>query len=178
MRRGQPDDAVAKWLAGMRFAQHVESGGTLISTLSAWAALRDTWSGIEPWTTDKRLSPGQRTRLAAAIGALPDTVFKWDSAVLNEARVLETAARERTGSGSAAPPTEAETKRFLREIERVAAALEGSPDQAAATVTSFEKDARRDLHAFYRDSMPSLTKVNETRREVKAAREKLLAALK
>jgi len=177
MGRGRGDEAVDQWLVGMRFARHIESGGTLIATLTAWNALRNTWSGLEPWVVEKKLSAAQRSRLADAVRMLPETVFHWDTAVLNEARVLQVAAQSATsGGGSAAPPTEAETKRFLREIERVGDAFTRSPDETAVVIAAYMKET--DVHRFYRESMPSLTKTNETRREVKAERERLLALLK
>ena len=178
MSRGQADQAIDQWLVGMRFALHIESGGTLISTLTAWNALRSTWEGLEPFLAERRLTAAQRVRLADAIRAMPDTVFNWSGAVLNEARVLQSPAAlaaAKSGPGAFTPPTAAETKRFLREIERVADALSRSPDQAAVTIASYQ--AETDIHRFYRESMPSLTKVNENRREVKAARERLLASL-
>ena len=96
--------------------------------------------------------------------------------MLNEARVLVTASSLARMGPALVPPAADETKRFLREIERVADALTRSPDQAATTIAAY--DAERGVHRFYRESMPSLTKVNETRREVKAARDRLLALLK
>lgn len=179
MTRGQADQAIDQWLVGMRFALHIESGGTLISTLTAWSALRSTWDSLEPFLADRRLTAAQRARLADAIRAMPETVFNWPGAVLNEARVLQSPAAlaaAKSGSGAFTPPTAAETKRFLREIERVADALSRSPDQAAATIANYQ--AETDIHRFYRESMPSLAKINENRREVKAARERMLAILK
>ena len=178
MSRGQADQAIDQWLVGMRFAAHIESGGTLISTLTAWNALRSTWEGIEPFIAERRLTAAQRARLAEAIRAMPETVFNWSGAVLNEARVLQSPAAlaaAKSGPGAFTPPTAAETKRFLREIERVADALSRSPDQAAATIANYQ--AETDIHRFYREAMPSLPKVNDTRREVKTARERILAAL-
>jgi hypothetical protein len=162
----------------MRFALHIESGGTLISTLTAWSVMRDTWGSMEPWIAEKHLTAEQRLRLANAVQTLPETVFKWDSAVLNEALVLQTQASLTRQGGSFTPPGDSDTKRFLREVERVADALSRSPDQAASVAATFDGDTKKQLHPFYRDSMPSLTKVNEDRREVKAARERLLALLK
>jgi hypothetical protein len=179
MSRGQADQAVEQWLVGMRFALHIESGGTLISTLTAWSALRSTWESLEPLVAERRLTAAQRARLADYIRLLPETVFKWDSAVLNEARVLQTPAAlaaAKPGPGAFVPPTAADTKRFLREIERVGDAFTRSPDQTAVAIAAYE--AETGVHRFYRESMPSLTKTNETRREVKAARERLLGALK
>jgi hypothetical protein len=179
MSRGQTEQAVDQWLVGMRFSQHIESGGTLISTLTAWSALRSTWEGIEPFIAERRLTAAQRARLAEAIRAMPESVFNWSGAVLNEARVLQSPAAlaaTKPGSGVYTPPTAADTKRFLREVERVADALSRSPEHAAVVIANYQ--AEGDIHRFYRESMPSLTRVNENRREVKAARERMLAALK
>jgi hypothetical protein len=172
---GRVDEAIDRWLIGMRFARHMESGGTLISTVTAWTALRETWAGIEMPAIDKRFSVEQRARLAEALRALPETVFSWNSAILNEARVLQTAATMAKPGSSPSLPTEGDTKRFLREVERVSEAFKGSPEQAAPAIVGYEKEM--DLHPFYRNQMPSLTKVNDTRREVKAARERLLGLL-
>jgi hypothetical protein len=177
--RGQAGEAVDQWLVGMRFAQHIESGGTLISSLSAWSTLRDTWSGIESSVVDKRLTAFQRGRLADAVRALPETVFKWQSSVMNEARALETASlMPVAGRDSFVRPSSAETLRFLNDVQNVSVFLLQSPDQAAPVVAVFDNETRKKLHPFYRDAMPSLTRVNDTRREVKAARERLLALLK
>jgi len=119
----------------------------------------------------------QDARVADAIRLLPETVFDWDRAVLNEASVLPLgAALAKSGRGSFVPATAEETKKFLREIERVGDAFARSPDQTAVAITAYE--ASTGVHCFDRESMPSLTKTNETRREVKAARERLFAALK
>jgi len=177
LSRGSGDQAVEDWLVGMRFALHIQSGGTLISTLTAWSALSSTWQAIEMSVAEKRLTAAQRARVADAIRLLPETVFDWERAVLNEASVLPLgAALAKSGRGSFVPPTSDETKRFLREIERVGDAFKRSPDQTAVAIAAYE--AETGVHRFYRESMPSLTKTNETRREVKAARERLLAALK
>ena len=109
---------------------------------------------------------------------MPETVFNWPGAVLNEARVLQSPAAlaaTKPGSGAYTPPTAADTKRFLREIERVADALSRPLDQAAGVIANYQ--AEGDIHRFYRESMPSLTRVNENRREVKVARERMLASL-
>ena len=64
----------------------------------------------------------------------------------------------------------------MREIERVTDAFARSPEDTAAAIAAYE--AETGIHRFYRDSMPSLSRMNETRREVKAARERMLALLK
>ena len=105
-------------------------------------------------------------------------MFNWPAAVLNEARVLQSPAAlaaTKPGSGAYTPPTPVDTRRFLREIERVADALSRSPDQAATTIAAYQGEG--DIHRFYRESMPSLIRVNENRREVKTARERMLALL-
>jgi hypothetical protein len=186
LSRGSGDQAVEDWLVGMRFAMHIQSGGTLISTLTAWSALSSTWQAIEMAVDERRLTATQRARLAEAIRLLPETIFDWDRAVLNEARVLPIAAAlAKPGRGSFVPPTAEETTRFLREVERVGDAFKRSPDQTAVAIAAYEAallegsmGRETGVHRFYRESMPSLTKTNQTRREVKAARDRLLAALK
>jgi hypothetical protein len=189
--RGSRNDAVARWLAGMRVARHVAEGGTLVSTLTGWSIFRSALQAAE--RTAGTLDAGQRRLLADAIRATPDTVFDWSAAMRNEQRVLEAwvtlLARDpnpqqrytwTTGKPPAAPfivPGNSENAAFRRFMDRAVTALGQPPEAAGSALAALEKE-KAALPAFYQGLVPSLTRVNQTRAEVKTERDRVLAALK
>ena len=187
MSQGRADAAVQRWLAGMRFAQHIERGGPLISTLSGWAALRSTWGAVQ---RTSGLNVTQRAQLRSAVEAIPETAFDWGAALRNERQSIEVALmRLRTDPqaaqvffggqvpGGPSLPTATETSAFGRYMDRVVSALRQSPEQAAPALERLEKE-KTSLHGFFAALIPSVTRINDNRRDVKAARERILTALK
>jgi hypothetical protein len=190
MSQGRSDAAVQRWLAGMRFARHIDGGGPLISAMSGWAALRSTWGAIQRTGGDRALSVAQRTQLRAAIEAMPDTVFDWVAALRSEQRsvdiLLTRLRKDPTAAdlffngqvpGGPALPAAADAASFARYMDRVVAAVQRPPEQAAPILAGLDKE-KAGLHGFFAAVIPSLTRINDNRRDVTLARERTLAALK
>jgi recombinational DNA repair ATPase RecF len=55
-------------------------------------------------------------------------------------------------------------------------ALRESPDAAQSRLQFLEREVQR-LHPFYREVMPSFTRINDSRKQVLDARQRLLSAL-
>ena len=89
--RGQTSDAVDRWLAGVRFSQHLAQGGTLISLFSAQSILLPTLQALAGEMS--RLNPESRAKVDAAVRTLPETAFDWPDAMRREENVLATGVR-------------------------------------------------------------------------------------
>ncbi len=84
--RGQTSEAVDRWLAAIRFSQHVAQGGTLISLLSANSVLLPSLRGLAGEAS--RLTLDSRARIEAGLRVLPETGFDWPDAMQQEERTL------------------------------------------------------------------------------------------
>ena len=89
--RGQLAQAVDAWLAGVQFSQHLASGGTLISLLSARLSLSPALKSLA--RVAPQLDAAQRKHVDTVIRAIPDDGFDWTDAMKREAEVLATAKR-------------------------------------------------------------------------------------
>jgi hypothetical protein len=189
---GRMDDAVDAWLAGVRFSQHVASGGSLISVLTARVALRSAMQAMTRVTELGQLNGAQRGRIRMAVAGIPETGFAWDAAIRAEQAALDvwvqllaaspdfaTAYQRMSGAapspGLSLPPAPA-VAGFRRFMSSVAEAFRPTPERTRVALPGLDA-ARQDLHPFYQSLIPSLSRVNDTRAEVKAERDRLLAAL-
>ena len=73
-------------------------------------------------------------------------------------------------------PSDAETAAFRKLMISTEEALRLPPIAARERLKALQ-DSVKTLHPFFRDSIPSLTRINETRIETQAARQKLLQAV-
>jgi len=89
--RGQTSEAVERWLAAIRFSQHLAQGGTLISLLSAQSILVPTLRALA--NESSRLSANSRASVAAVVRMLPETAFDWPDAMRREENALATNVR-------------------------------------------------------------------------------------
>jgi hypothetical protein len=167
MRRvasGQRAEAVDSWLAGIRFSQHLAEGGTLISLLSANSILMPTLNALADVASRGALDAGQRKRMQTAVQALPETGFDWADAMRREGDVLVVGVRMK-----AVPNLRPQDVDALRAtVTRIADALRLPPDRARTVLATVN------LGSF---PLPSPTKINGVREDVRAARQKLLDAL-
>ena len=180
---GKGDEAVKGWLVGLRFALDIGCGETLHGTMTAASALRSTLGSVERAAAQGRLTAAQRARVAEGIRALSDTVFDWGRAFLNDIRALETSvtrarsdAAYRKEFALGQLPSTADSKWYAREVEQLADALGRSPESADPVITAFEADTS--VPEFYRRWSPSPKPVNAMRRDIRALRQRVLAALK
>jgi hypothetical protein len=131
--RGQLAAAVDVWLAGIRFSQHVASGGTLISLLSARLSLSPALKSLTRLAP--QLDAGQRQQVDAAVRAIPDAGFDWADAMRREAEVLATAKKRdptitapmpnQSSVDTAAGEVRTEKKELLDALNRASGAPRG-----------------------------------------------------
>jgi hypothetical protein len=160
--RGQTSDAVDRWLAGVRFSQHLAQGGTLISLFSAQSILLPTLQELAGEMS--RLNPESRAKVDAAVRTLPETAFDWPDAMRREESVLAVGVRMKM-----VPNVTAQDLVTLRTtVSQIADALRLPPDRARTALTNVKLGSL---------PFPSPLKVNEQREVIRAARQKVLDAL-
>jgi len=192
MARGDAAGAVDRWLAGIRFSQHVPMGGSLLATLTAGRLLMSSLDALTAAVEGGRLDRAMRDRVERALRAVPETGFDWGGAFRYEQLPIDVWVEqlrrdpdprrqyERT-MGAAPPagfslPSQAAVADFRSLMARVIEALRLQPEAASTALAQIEQDTRA-LHPFYRDIIPNLPRINESRTGVKAARDRLLGAL-
>jgi len=190
--KGESQKAVETWLAGIRFSQHLTKGGTLIFSLVAKMGLISNFHALTQAAQSGALSGEQKKQIEAAVRALPETGFDWGEALRYEEDPLNVAVKQMAEStspagyyqemmGRPAPenfvlPTDAEITSFHKLMASAEEALRLPPDAASGRLKTIQESAKT-LHPFFRDAMPSLTRINDARVEVQAARQKLLQAV-
>jgi hypothetical protein len=156
---GQTSEAVDRWLTAIRFSQHVAHGGTLISLLSANAALLPSLRGLAGEVS--RLTPESRARIEAELRALPETGFDWPDAMQREERALVAGVRM-----NAIPNLRTQDLGALRTtVGQIVEALRLPPDRARTALASVNLGSL---------PFPSPIRVNEQREVIRAARQKVL----
>jgi hypothetical protein len=189
---GKTQDAIDSWLAGVRFSQHLTHGGGLIFALIGKMTLLSNLHALTQSAQAGLWSNLQRKRVEDVIHVLPETGFDWAEALWYEQAVLEQSALQMSQAddptvyykqmmGHAAPadfeaPRPSDTVAFDKLMSAAQAALRLPPDQAQTRLTALQ-DSVKNLQPFYRETAPSLTRINDSRAEVQAAREKLLHTL-
>jgi hypothetical protein len=159
--RGQTSEAVDRWLAGIRFSQHLAQGGTLISLFSAQSILLPTLQGLASEVS--RLNAESRAKVDAVVRALPETAFDWPDAMRREESALATGVRLKL-----VPNVSAQDLVALRTaVSQIADAMRLPPDRARTALVSVKLGSL---------PYPSPIKVNEQRQRIRAARQKVLDA--
>jgi hypothetical protein len=190
--KGETPKAVETWLAGIRFSEHLARGGSLLATLVANAVLSGNLRALSKAAESGSLDTMERSEVAAAIHRLPETGFDWGQAMWYEEIGGEVAMREmgkaaspaayyKELTGTPAPenftmPGDAEMAAFRKLMISTEEALRLPPDAASGRLKALQESAKT-LHPFFRDLMPSLTRINDTRMQTHAARMQLLKAL-
>jgi hypothetical protein len=160
--QGHTPEAVDRWLAAIRFSQHLAQGGTLISLASAQSILVPTLRALA--NESSRLSADSRARVAAVVRMLPDTAFDWPDAMRREESALAINVRLKL-----APNVTAQDLATLRTaMPRITDALQMPPDRARAALAGVNLGSL---------PYPSPTKVNDQREVIRAARQRVLEAV-
>jgi hypothetical protein len=160
--RGETPQAVERWLATVRFSQHVAQGGTLISLLSASSFLVPSLHSLANQVS--RLNPDSRARIEIGLRALPATGFEWSAAIREEGNALAAGVRL-----NAVPNLRTEDLGALRTtVSQIADALSLPPDRARTAL------ANVNLGSF---PLPSPARVNDQRETIRAARQRVVDAL-
>jgi len=192
MAKGQAQGAVDSWLDGVRFAQHLAQGGTLIFKLVARTALLSDFQALTNAAQRGQLQTAQKVQVARAIRSLPPDVLDWSEALGLEEAAFELALQEirqskrpvavyedlygAPPSGDFALPPEKQVVAFRAVIVQAETALRLPPDEARAQLEKLQKQEEQ-FGDFFERSMPSLMKINDARAEVEGSRAKLLEAL-
>jgi hypothetical protein len=162
--RGQISEAVDRWLAGVRFSQHVARGGTLISLLTANAVLMPTLNGLADAASRRPQNPEVRKRIDDGVRALPETGFDWADAMRREEAALVAGVRLNT-----VPNLSNQDLGALRTtVSRIADALSLPPERARTALAGVN------VGSF---PLPSPSRINDQREAIRAARQKVLDAL-
>ena len=160
--RGQTADAVDRWLAGVRFSQHLAQGGTLISLFSAQSILIPTLHALAGEIS--RLNPESRAKVDLVVRMLPETAFDWPDAMRREESVLAVGVRMKM-----VPNVTAQDLATLRTaVSQIADALRLPPDGARTALANVKLGSL---------PFPSPLKVNEQREVIRLARQRVLDAL-
>ena len=192
--KGDAQTAMDTWMAGIRFSEHVTHGGSLIFSLVAAKSLianfRALTYAVQHGPT--RWSAEQRKEVAQQIQSLPETGFDWGQALFYEEIPLDVVVqqmksvknpaeyfRQVTGNPSNvdfSAPSATDTAAFHKVMSAAEDALRESPEVADAQLRLLQEQEQK-FHPFYRQVTPSLTRINEARKEVLEARQELLSAL-
>ena len=190
--KGNSQEAVDTWLAGIRFSRHLAQGGTLIFSLIARMGLLSNFNALEQAAQSGELTQAERNQAAEAVRALPEAGFDWSTALAYEADPLDIAVKEMKHAqnpaeyfqgvmGKPAPenfsvPTAGDTAAFHKLMNAVALVLALPPDRAQERLKPLQ-EAVKTLHPFYREYTPSFARINQARAEIAAERQKLLQVL-
>jgi hypothetical protein len=190
--KGDTQKAVETWLAGIRFSQHLASGGSLIFVLVGKMGMMSNFHALMQAAQSLALSGEQKKQIEAAVRALPETGFDWGQALRYEEDPLDVAVKQAAEAispsayyqeltGKPAPenftlPKASEIAAFHKLMSSVEDALRQPPD-AASTRLSTLQDSVKTLHPFYQELMPSFKRVNDSRVELQTAKAQLVKAL-
>jgi hypothetical protein len=190
--QAKTQQAIDTWLAGIRFSQHLTHGGGLIFSLIARMTLLSNFQALTQSARASGWSDAQRAEVRKVVSALPETGFDWSEALWYEQDPVDTFAKQVSQAdnprfyyegvmGRPAPgifnlPAASDIAAFHNLMGAAGAALRLPPDQAQDRLRALQESVKT-LHPFYVEMIPSFTKINDARAEVKAARENLLHAL-
>jgi hypothetical protein len=190
--KGRAQAAVDTWLAGIRFAQDLTKGGSLIFALTAKSVLLQEMRTLTAEAKQGRLSSAQKKQLYAAVSALPEDGFDWGLAwEIDEAgtdvffseiqRSQQPASLFERMMGQSAPkdcmpPSGQQVQLYHEYMGDVAGALRLPPPATKARLADLEEKEKRICETI-RMGIPSSTRVNDTRVEIIAARKDLLELL-
>jgi hypothetical protein len=190
--KGDTQEAVDAWLAGIRFSQHVAMGGSLIFSLIAKMTLVSNFHALTQAVRSGALTGAERKQVESVVRALPKTAFNWSEALRYEedgldigvhqlAQAANPSAYYQSMMGKPTPenfvvPKDTDVAAFHKLMAAAEETLHQPVEEARGKLKSLY-DSVKTLHPFFQDTIPSFTKINDARAEVQAAREKLLQAL-
>jgi hypothetical protein len=92
--RGNTQEALDTWLAGIRFSQHLAQGGSLIFALIAKMGLLSNFHALEQAAQRGELTQTERNEVEAVVRALPEAGFDWSTAWEFEQGSIQTGLKE------------------------------------------------------------------------------------
>ncbi len=192
MAQGQSQAAVDTWIAGVRFAQDLAKGGSLIFSLTAASVLQLEMRTLVAEAKQGRFNASQRKQLYAAVKVLPDDGFDWELAWEFDSASADLFFAEMQKSPHAAslyerimgtdapkgcvPPSSPQVKAYDEYMAKVAAALRQPPAHAKTQVETLEAE-RKKICSSIELAIPNPQRVNDVRAEIVSTRKDVLAAL-
>ena len=190
--KGDSQKAVETWLAGIRFSQHLTRGGSLIFSLVGKMGLISNFHALTQAAQSGTLNGEQKKQVEAVVRTLPETGFDWGEALRYEEDPLSVAIKQLSEATNPAAyyqsmmdkpapkdftlPTVSEITAFHKLMNSAEEALRLPPDAASERLKTLQASVKT-LHPFFQETTPSLTRINDARIEVQAARQKLLQAI-
>lgn len=190
--KGDFGRATDTWLAGIRFSQHLSQGGPLIFLLIAKTALLSDLNAMTFAAGKPSFPLAEKQRIETALRNLPESAYDWGEALRLEEVSIEMFADELARSPEPAKlyatvmgdeaartfsvPTAKDRANFHQLMLGAENALRQPPDAAGERLKKFQ-EAISTFSVFFVQTTPSLTKQNEARAEIAAARTRLLQAL-
>jgi len=192
MAQGNSQAAVDTWIAGIRFAQDLTKGGSLIFALTAKSVLVLELQTLTAEAQHGRLTAMQRKQLYSAVNVLPDDGFDWGLAwEMDEAGVdvffaeLQRSQKPATfferlmgqpAPKDCVPPSAQQVKVYHHYMSDVASALRVPPSEVKPRLAALDGEAKNICDAI-RVAIPSAERVNDARVKITAARKELLESL-
>jgi len=193
LAKGDAAGAVDTWLAGLRFAQHVGEGVSLIGTLSARPAFTANLHLLARAVQERRINAELQTKIRAQLQKLPADGLDWTSPVRAEAwadedslRYLANASnfaqtyRDFFGGAPAAgvvAPSPQDIAAFHNLMAEVVAAFQLPTAQTKDRLLGIMAKAK-ELSASSQAVLPNYQRTNDARIQVASEKEALLQALK
>jgi len=190
MAKGESQEAVNAWLAGIRFSQDLARGGTVIFVLVANRMLLTDLHALNGAIRKGQLNEVQKREVYATVSALPDDGLDWVGAWAIEVgagedflQKLRTSTNPRaiweetvTPVPNGIPPTALEIQTY-REYALAAQAALGEPPEKAKTLLHDLEPKMLALGAVEQALIPSPQVLNSARSEALTARAELMQAL-
>ncbi len=190
--KGDLGKATDAWLAGIRFSHHLSQGGPLIFLLIAKTGLLSDLNAMTLAAGKPSFPLAEKQRIETALRNLPESAYDWGEALRLEEVSIEMFADELARSQEPAKlyaaamgdkaartfsvPTPKDRANFHQLMLGAENALRQPPDAVRERLKRLQEEIST-LSPFLQQITPSLTKQNEARAEIAAARAKLLQAL-
>jgi hypothetical protein len=184
--------AAETWLAGVRFAEQMPHGMSLIGTVVGQTVLLANLRALDAEAVRGGLDENLRAQVAKAVRAVPEYGFDWSEGWRFETYVMELAMKKMReapdpkewyteASGQAPPspfvlPTTTELREFQQLMDEVAEAYSLPYPAAKEKLAGIEPQIAR-LNPAITWIIPNPSRSNERRAEVQAERGKLLEDL-
>jgi hypothetical protein len=193
MAKGESQLAVHTWIAGIRFAQDLTKGGSLLFALTAKISLLQEMRTMTAEAKQGHFNRAQKRQLDAAVNALPEDGLDWslawqmdevgtDVLFADMQRSKDPAGLFESLMGEPAPkvcvpPSAQEMQAYHEYMSDVASALRLPPAETQQRLGELDSKAKGICQAIRR-AIPSAQRMNSQRIEIITVREALLHALR
>ncbi|HZD96357.1 MAG TPA: hypothetical protein VE133_18990 [Candidatus Sulfotelmatobacter sp.] len=193
LSRGEADSAVATWLAGLRFAQHVGKDIGLIGTLSAKPAFLANLHLLTAAVQSGAMNSQQQGMIRAALTQLPPDGVLWVESIRSEAwadeQGLQYMAKAQSFSevykrfigseppAGAKPPSQADMNAFRGLMNEVIAAFQLPQAQTQERLPAIIAKLK-EMNPTIQAIVPNYERLSTNRKSVTSDMEALLKSLK